>query len=84
MPLSMCRWKSLADDARGRLTVSSQAKSPSAPEAIEDQLRSGGSPMAIVIVRGRLGPISTAAMPEVTPEWRTGPRVGSAMNLVLS
>ena len=54
MPLSMCRWKSSADDARGRLMTTSQAKSPSAPEAIEDQLRSGGSLKAIVIDRGRV------------------------------
>ena len=42
VPLSMCCWKSSADDARGRLMTTSQAESPSAPEAIEDQQRSGG------------------------------------------
>jgi hypothetical protein len=52
VPLSMCRWKSSADDARRRLMTSGQAESPSAPEAIEDQLRSGGRIKAIVIVRG--------------------------------
>ena len=42
VPFSMCRWKSSADDARGRLMTPSQAESPSAPEAIEDQQPSGG------------------------------------------
>ena len=42
VPLSMWRWKSSADDVRRRLVTPSRAKSSSAPEAIEDQLQSGG------------------------------------------
>ena len=41
--MANANWEELADDARGRLMTTSQAKSPSAPEAIGDQLRSGGS-----------------------------------------
>jgi hypothetical protein len=54
VPLSMCRWKSSADDARRRLMTPSQAKSPSAPEAIEDQLRSGGSLRPLSLLWGIL------------------------------
>jgi hypothetical protein len=35
-------WKSSVDDVRERLMTPSQAESPSAHEAIEDQLQSGG------------------------------------------
>src|SRR5664280_3583540 len=42
VPYSMCDWKSSADDTQGRLMTTSQAKSPSSPKAIEDQLESGG------------------------------------------
>jgi hypothetical protein len=38
VPFSMCRWKRSVYDVRGRLMTPSQAKSPSAPEAIENQL----------------------------------------------
>lgn len=42
VPFSMCGGKGSADDTRGRLMTTCQAKSPSTPEAIEDQLESGG------------------------------------------
>jgi len=40
--LSMCRWKSSADDTSRRHGTSSQAKLASTPEAIWDQQSSGG------------------------------------------
>jgi hypothetical protein len=65
VPLSMCRWKSSADDALGRPHDFKSGRTSSAPEAIEDQLLSGGSLKAIVIVQGQPGvltfrPISSA------------------------
>jgi hypothetical protein len=43
VPLSMCNWRDPVDDARQRHRTTSQTESPSTPEAIGDQLRSGGS-----------------------------------------
>jgi hypothetical protein len=42
VPLSMCGWRDPVDDVLQRHGTSSQAEPASTPEAIEDQLRSGG------------------------------------------
>jgi hypothetical protein len=47
VPLSMCNWRGSVDDARERHRTTSQTESPSTPEAIGDQLRSGGSLRAL-------------------------------------